>query len=56
MFTTVLLVVLTLFVGVVAGLKIVAPITATSTDDKILSVLEKIPLEKILEYLKTRKV
>ena len=56
MLTTVLFVAAGVLAGLLAGLKIVAPLTVNSTDDKVLSVLEKIPLEKILQYVATRKV
>lgn len=54
MLTTVLFVVLGVLLGVIGALKVIAPATATNTDDKVLALLEKVPVEKLLEYVKTR--
>ena len=49
MFTTILTYVLLFSAGAVAGLKVIAPLTATKVDDEILGYIET--LEKIAEGL-----
>lgn len=53
---TVLYIVVSVLVGAVAALKLIAPVTATSTDDKVLALLEKVPVEKVLELLAKKGV
>lgn len=56
MFTSIALVVLGAVAGATAALKVIAPKTKTTKDDKVLEVLEKVPTTTLLEMLTKRGV